>query len=483
MYYIWSLTLLAGSLVCWLATSGLASASDDTRTTQPNFIVLFADDLGYADLGSFGAVGMSTPELDRMAREGRRFTDFYVASPTCTPSRGALLTGCYPLRAGFDDAVAVRPDGSLSPSRVLWPGSPLGLHPDEVTIAEILRDAGYATGMVGKWHLGDRPLFNPTKHGFNQFFGVMFSNDMSPYDYFRGLERQDEPLDRDLQVQRYTEEAIDFIESRSGGPFFLYLAHTMPHTPLAASSRFRGTTQRGFYGDAVAEIDWSVGRILDCLRRNQLDENTLVIFTSDNGPWLKRGEHGGLATPLRGGKGSTYEGGMRVPCIAWQPGTIPAGTTCSEIATTMDVLPTFAKLAGGQIPTNRKLDGYNITSLLNGEPNATSPYQYFLYYFGNELHGVRSGRWKLRLRNHLRNENIYNYSASKTEFLPPALYDLKFDPGEQKSVLDDHPDVVERLAGYIDIARAELGDSLTEVKPTKVRAIGDVAELLSSTPE
>lgn len=457
---------------------GLAAAILPGRTAAepPNFLVIFADDLGYADLGCYGARGLETPEIDRMAAEGRRFTNFYVASPTCTPSRASLLTGCYPLRAGFDDAIAVRADGSRSPSRVLWPGSLLGLNPDEITVAEVLQKAGYATGMVGKWHLGDRPEFNPTEHGFDEYFGVPYSNDMSPYYYQRGQERLDEEVDRDQQLQRYTDEALNFIEQHGDEPFFLYLAHTMPHTPLGASAEFAGTSERGAYGDVIRELDDSTGRILQALRDAGLDERTLVIFTSDNGPWLHRGERGGHATPLRGGKGGTYEGGMRVPCIAWRPGVVPAKSVCNELATTMDLLPTLVAMAGGEVPADRKIDGHDITTLLAGDPAAESPYDHFLYYFGNELHGVRSGRWKLRTRNHLLNENIYNYGASKEVFLPEALYDLELDPGEQKSVLKDHPEVAKRLRRYLDAARADLGDSLTGVEPTGGRPSGRVAE-------
>ncbi|TWU26070.1 sulfatase family protein [Bythopirellula polymerisocia] len=464
--------MLHRSLICFLSLTIVAGVIHAAE--RPNFVVIFADDLGYADLGCFGAKDIETPAIDRMAREGRRFTDFYVASPTCTPSRAALLTGCYPLRAGFDVSIAVRKDGSRSPSRVLWPGSPMGLNPEEVTVAEALQDAGYATCMVGKWHLGDQPEFNPVNHGFDKYFGVLYSNDMSPYEYVRGTERLDEPLDRDEQLQRYTEEAVDFIQRERDKPFFLYLAHTMPHTPLGVSEKFRGVSKRGLYGDVVSEIDWSVGKILEVLRELELDERTLVVFTSDNGPWLHRGEDGGLATPLRGGKGSTYEGGVRVPCIMWQPNTVPADSVCNEISTTMDILPTFVSMSGGEVPTDRTIDGYDISQLVLGESQAASPYEYLLYYFGNELHGVRSGRWKLRAKNNLRNENIYNYSAPKDVYLPAALYDLERDPGEQKSVLKDHPKIVKRLQGYLDAARADLGDSLTGIKPSNMRPIGRV---------
>lgn len=464
-------------LAALFATAVLCCCTfSQAEAAQPNLIVIFTDDLGYADLGSYGARDIETPQLDQMAAEGRRFTNFYVASPTCTPSRASLLTGCYPVRAGFDDAIAVKADGTRSPSRVLWPNSPLGINPAEVTVGEILQKAGYATGMVGKWHLGDRPMFNPTNHGFDEYFGVPYSNDMSPYYYQRGLEKLDEPLqqlaDRNGQTKRYTDEALDFIRQQKQKPFFLYLAHTMPHTPLSVSEKFNGKSARGMYGDVVAEIDDSVGQILSLLRELELAENTLVIFTSDNGPWLHRGENGGLATPLRGGKGGTYEGGVRVPCLMWQPGYVPAGTVCDEIATTMDVLPTFAALAGSEPPQDRKIDGYDIRPLITAGANAKTPYEYLLYYFGNELHAVRSGRWKLRVRNHLRNENIYNYTAPSDVFLPPALYDLQRDPGEQKSVLHNHPEIAKRLRGYLDAARADLGDSLTGVAPTNARPSG-----------
>ena len=443
---------------------------------KPNFIVILADDLGYADLGCFGAVDMSTPELDRLAQEGMRLTSFHVAAPTCTASRAALMTGCYPVRVGMGDAIAPRADGTTSPSRVLWPNSPFGLNPDEITLPEILQKGGYVTGMIGKWHLGDPPKYNPVRHGFDEFFGVFFSNDMEPYDCYRNGDKLDEPIDRDLQTKRYTEEAVAFIRRSKDKPFFLYLAHTMPHIPLAASPEFRGKSKRGLYGDAVSEVDWSVGQMMATLRELGLDKNTLVLFSSDNGGWLLRGEQGGLNTPLRGGKGGTYEGGMCVPCIAWQRGVIPDGSTCHELTAAMDLLPTFVAMAGGEVPGDRIIDGHDITPLLKGEAGAKSPWQHYFYYFGNELHAVRSGRWKFRAKNLLKNENIYNKEWRETPIgeseIPPALYDLSRDPAEQKSVLGDHPKIAARLRGYLDIARQDLGDSLTGVEPTNARPIG-----------
>jgi len=439
---------------------------------RPNFIIILADDLGYADVGCFGAVDIETPEIDRMAREGMRLTDFHIAASTCTPSRAALMTGCYPVRVGMGDAIAGRGDGTVSPSRVLWPDSPYGLNPDEITIPEILKKAGYATGMVGKWHLGDAPKFNPVRHGFDEFFGVLYSNDMNPFAYFRGDKKLPDEVDRDRQIERYTAEAVDFISKHKDEPFFLYFAHNMPHTPLAASARFKGKSPRGPYGDAVSEVDWSVGQALATLRELKIDRRTLVIFTSDNGPWLVRGEQGGLATPLRGGKGSSYEGGFRVPCIAWQPGVVPEGATCDELASAMDLLPTFGALAGAEPPTDRMIDGHNIAPLLNGKPGAKSPWERMYYYFGNELHAVRSGRWKFRAKNHLRNENIYNKEWPADIVVPAALYDLARDPGEQKSVLADHPNIAERLRRYMAESREDLGDSLTGIEPANARYLG-----------
>lgn len=460
--------LLALCVAFSFALQSIARAAE-----RPNIILFLADDLGYADIGSFGAKDFETPQLDRMAKEGRRFTDFYVGGPACTPSRAALMTGCYPVRAGFADEVAYRADGTFSHSRVLWPESSFGINADEVTIPEVLRDAGYATGMVGKWHLGDAPKFNPVHHGFQEFFGAPYSHDMKPYYYLRGDQRLPDAVDLEHHVRRYTEEAKAFVRKHQSEPFFLYVAHHMPHTPLVASEAFKGKSKRGPFGDAVSELDWSVGQVLDELRELKLEKRTLVIFTSDNGPWLVRGEQGGSAVPLRGGKGTTYEGGVREPCVMWWPGTIPAGTVCDEVAATMDFLPTFAAIAGAKPPSDRKIDGHDIRPLLTGD-QAKSPWKALCYYLGNELHAVRSGRWKLRAKNSFFNENIYRADAPKDLVMPAALYNLRLDPGEQKSVLKDHPEIAKRLEGYLQAARADLGDSLTGVKPTNARPAGRV---------
>jgi arylsulfatase A len=460
-----------GLLVLLMLLTGLASQA--AAAERPNIIVILADDLGYADIGSFGAKDFETPQLDRLAKEGRRFTDFYVGGPACTPSRAALMTGCYPVRAGFADEVAYRADGTFSQSRVLWPNTKFGINPNEATVAEVLRDVGYATGMVGKWHLGDAPEFNPVRHGFSEFFGAPYSHDMKPYYYLRGEERLPETVDINHHVARYTDEAKAFIRKHREEPFFLYFAHHNPHTPLIASEKFRGKSKRGAFGDAVEELDWSVGQVIEELRQNDLDKRTLVIFTSDNGPWLVRGERGGSATPFRGGKGTTYEGGVREPCVMWWPGTIPADSVCHEVAATMDFLPTFAALAGAKLPSDRKIDGHDIRPLMTNE-HAASPWKALYYYLGNELHAVRSGPWKLRAKNNFFNENIYRKDAPHDLEMPEVLYNLQLDPGEQKSVLDDHPQIVKRLERYLQEARDDLGDSLTGVMPTNARPAGHV---------
>jgi arylsulfatase A-like enzyme len=454
--------------ICICATLGRAYAAE-----RPNFVVILADDLGYSDIGSFGAQHLETPSLDRMAKEGRRFTDFYVGGPACTPSRAALMTGCYPVRAGFADEVAYRADGTFSHSRVLWPNSTFGMNADEITIPEVLRDAGYATGIVGKWHLGDAPQFNPLHHGFDEFFGAPYSHDMKPYYYVRGEKQLSEKFDLDNHVRRYTDEATAFIRKHKDEPFFLYLPHHMPHTPLVASTAFKGKSKRGPFGDSVSELDWSVGQVLEVLRELKLDKRTLVIFTSDNGPWLVKGEQGGSARPLRGGKGTTYEGGVRVPCVMWWPGTIPADTTCREVAATMDFLPTFAALADATLPANHTIDGHNIFRLMTDD-SAKSPWKALYYYLGNELHAVRSGPWKLRAKNNFFNEDIYRKGAPRELEMPAALYNLRNDPGEQKSVLQDHPKIAQRLERYLAEARADLGDSLMGAKPTNARRPGRV---------
>jgi len=421
-----------------------------TKPRHPNFVVFLTDDQGYQDVGCFGSPLIRTPHLDRMAREGVKFTDFYVAAAICSPSRAALLTGCYPPRVGIE--------------RVLFPNDTIGLNPSEITIAEILRGQGYATTCIGKWHLGHKPEFLPTRQGFDSFFGIPYSNDMTidpearlaPGIHLREGQTLEDiragrtaggrvPLMRDEEVieypadlttltRRYTEQAVGFIKDNRHRPFFLYLPHTMPHVPLAASPAFKGKSPRGLYGDVIEELDWSAGQVLETLRDQGLAENTFVIFTSDNGPWLDMKADGGCALPLRAGKMTTYEGGLREPCIMWWPGTIPAGAVCSEVASTIDLLPTFAALAGAAVPGDRVIDGRDIRPLLTGGKNARSPHEAFYYYWLNDLQAVRCGKWKLM-------------RAGPNQF---ELYDLANDIGETQNLAARHPDVVQRLSAMMD---------------------------------
>ncbi len=420
---------LAGGSAASLALSGCVSQhiGGARREGPPNFVVIFTDDQGYNDLGCFGSPDIATPCIDRMAAEGRRFTSFCVAASVCSPSRAALLTGRYPLRAGIPG--------------VLFPKDTTGLDSSEVTIAEVLKQRDYATACIGKWHLGHLPEFLPTRHGFDYYYGIPYSNDMKMN---KEAERCQVPLMRNEEViefpavqssltERYTEEAVSFIEANKDRPFFVYLPHTMPHVPLHVSERFTNKSDAGVYGDVIECIDWSTGQILDTLDRLGLDDNTLVVFTSDNGPWLGKGDHAGSAHPLRDGKFSIYEGGFRVPCVMRWPGTIPPGTQCPELATAMDLLPSFARLAGVSAPTDRVIDGRDIVPLITGPPGAKTPHDAFYYYAGKELRAVRSGKWKLLLKH--RNKGV----------APGALYDIEADVREQHDVLAEHPDTTDRL--------------------------------------
>jgi arylsulfatase A-like enzyme len=407
-----------------------AEAAPTSR--PPNFIVILTDDQGYQDIGCFGSPDIATPNLDRMAAEGMKFTDFYVAGPVCTPSRAALLTGCYPLRVGLP--------------RVLGPGDTTGLSDQEVTLAELLKQRGYATMCVGKWHLGHQPPFLPTRHGFDRYFGIPYSNDMpteasdgrSGVPLMRDEQVIEHPVAQDTLTQRYTEQAVRFIRESKDRPFFLYLPHTMPHVPLHVSPRFSGRSKRGLYGDVIEELDWSVGEILRALKEAGIDENTCVVFTSDNGPWLGKKEHGGSASPLRGGKFSTYEGGMREPCLMRYPGKIPAGKVCAELATTMDLLPTLTRLAGGTVPADRVIDGKDIWPLMAGQAAARTPHDAFFYYDRRDLMAVRSGDWKYH-------RELKPSADGRDKTQAAALYNLRTDIAESRDVLADHPDVGRRL--------------------------------------
>lgn len=451
--------LVVLSMTCLL--QGQATQPQDDR---PNFIIIFTDDQGYQDLGCFGSPLIKTPRLDTMAAQGMKFTSFYSAAPVCTPSRAALLTGCYPQRVGLPV--------------VLFPDAKVGINADEITLAELLKTRGYATICIGKWHLGHLPPFLPTRHGFDYYFGLPYSNDMQPPNKNRSypplpLMRNEEVVeydpDQSLLTERYTQEAIKFITANKDRPFFLYLPHSMPHTPLHVSERFKGKSKRGHYGDVIECIDWSTGEILDTLARLGLDEKTLVVFTSDNGPWLPMGEDGGSALPLRDGKGSAYEGGMREPCIMRWPGHIPAGKVCDQIAVTIDLYPTFARLAGAKLPTNRIIDGKDIWPLMHGDENAKTPHEAFFYYRAYNLEAIRCGDWKLILEREKGPE-------TPNQKLTEALYNLQTDIGEQHNVLAEHPEVVNRLHALMERSREDLGDQLARQPGKNRRLPGRVQE-------
>jgi len=460
----------AGAALAGLAPvirSAAASASAGSAASRPpNVVIIFTDDQGYEDVGCFGSPLIRTPNLDRMAAEGMRLTDFYVAASVCSPSRAALMTGCYPQRINmnvFDRIVKGQRRGG---GVVLFPNSPTGLNPNEITLAEILKSRGYATACVGKWHLGHLPQFMPMRQGFDSYYGIPYSNDMritkdgkSGPPLMRNDQVIEHPANQDTLTRRYTEEAVRFIQANKDRPFFLYLPHTMPHIPIHASDRFRGKSRRGLYGDVIEEIDWSVGQVLDTLKACGVDRQTLVIFTSDNGPWIRFGEHGGSAHPLRDGKGTIYEGGMREPCIMRWPEKIPAGTVCREITSTIDLLPTIAHLAGAEPPTDRVIDGKDIRPLLFGEAGARSPHDAFYFYPKQETKpmAIRWGRWKFYkagLRHRTWKENgkwIHRKVPCPTE-----LYDLEADISETKNLADQHPDLVAKLTKMMDDFDADL---------------------------
>lgn len=428
--------------------ASLAFAQNARR--PPNFVVIFCDDLGYGDLGAFGNPTIRTPHLDRMATEGQRWTSFYSADSVCTPSRSALLTGRLPIRTGmYSDT-----------RRVLFPDSAGGLPASEITIAELLKMRGYATAAIGKWHLGFQPEYLPMKQGFDSYFGIPYSNDMdatfkmnSRAEYFNFLKnpkreywnvplmRNEEIIERPAEqttlTQRYTDEAIQFIGANKNRPFFLYLAHSMPHMPLFRSKGFENKSLRGLYGDVIEELDANVGRLLDELRKRKLDRNTLVVFTSDNGPWALFDELGGSAGLLRGAKGGTYEGGMREPTIFWQPGALKPGVV-AEIGATLDLLPTFCTLAGVKAPADRVLDGYDLSPVLLGK--GASPRKTMFYWRGSKLFAVRHGAYKA----HFITQSEYGGEAPKTHDAP-ELYNLDEDPSEKFNIAAKHPDVITEI--------------------------------------
>ena len=458
---------LAAAVPAALAPRWLAAAPP----AKPNVIIIYADDQGYGDLSCYGAAKLKTPHIDRMAAEGMKFTDFYVSAPVCSPTRTSLMTGCYPRRVGMHQ-------------HVLFPHSTRGMNPSEITIAELLKKQGYATACVGKWHLGHQTKFLPTRQGFDYYYGIPFSNDMwlpagmkyakdaklpadlsdavrekgerkrSTVPLMRNEEVIEYPADQPELTERYTAEAVKFITANKAKPFFLYLPHTMPHYPLHISKRFKGKSEGGLFGDVIECMDWGVGEILAALKKLGIDDKTFVIYTSDNGPAA------GSAGPLRGKKGSTWEGGMREPCIMRWPGQIPAGSVCKELATIMDLLPTVARLAGAKAPTDRVIDGKDIWPLIAGTPGATTPHEAFFYHTSQgQLAAVRSGKWKL----HLKPPRPRRPRPKKGEPRPkpqpppgPQLYDLSADIGEKTDLAAQHPDVVQRLTALLNRFDAEL---------------------------
>jgi len=454
----------------FLATSAACMAfplqawKTEKPAVQPNVILIYLDDMGYGDLGSTGALDYNTPNIDRLSDEGIFFSHYLSPQAVCSASRAGLMTGCYPNRVGFSGALDHR--------------STIGIGDDEETIADILKKKGYSTAMYGKWHLGCQQQFLPVHHGFDEFFGIPYSHDMWPGHPTAGsyypplpLYENEEVVDTNPDYSRFTRQftmkTIDFIKRNRAKPFFIYLAHPLPHVPLGASQEFAGKSQQGLYGDVMMEIDWSVGEIIRTLRNLNLDNNTLVIFTSDNGPWINYGNHAGSTAGLREGKGTTFEGGQRVPCIMWWKGTIPAGTVTSRLVSGIDILPTLAEATGAPLPAKR-IDGVSLLPLMLGDLSATPRSTFYYYYRRNSLEAVTDGHWKL----------IFPHPGRTYEGFQPGndgkpgkvnenyqfergLYDLRRDPGERYNVMESHPEIVERLEALASEARDDLGDDLT----------------------
>ncbi|MBS0205576.1 MAG: sulfatase [Planctomycetes bacterium] len=492
LHIIATLILIPISLELSIHSNKQAHSAEKPRV--PNIVLILADDLGYGDLGCYGATDIKTLHIDSLARDGLRLTSFYVAQPVCTASRAALLTGSYSNRVGLS--------GALNHT------STTGIHPHELLLSSLFRSRGYATGIYGKWHLGHQPPFLPTRRGFDEWFGIPYSNDNGPlHPVTRGIPalpwyHNEEVIERDPDqsqfTRRLTGHATDFIKRNKERPFFLYLPHIMPHVPIFASQSFLKSSQRGLYGDVVQELDWSVGQILSVLHDQGLEDRTVVIFTSDNGPFLSYGEHAGSAGSLREGKLTTFEGGVREPCLIRWPGHVPAGTVTDEPVATMDLYVTLAGLIGAELPAV-KLDGSDLMPLLTGQVGAKGR-ESFWYYSGDELHAVRRGPWKLHLPHeyltvaaepgkggkpsnfgHLKPESIElsgirgiaSRHGYRVEKIGLSLFNLQDDVGEQQNVADQHPEIVARLMDEVVSARADLGDALTNRRPTNARPVGD----------
>ena len=412
--------------------------AEESNSTYPNIVFIFTDDLGYGDIGAFGAMDIKTPNIDRLANEGIKFTSFLSASPVCSPSRAGLLTGRMPQRMGIN--------------AVFFPESFTGMDPKEVTFAEILKEKGYQTAAVGKWHLGHMEQFLPLNQGFDQYFGIPYSNDMASVVYLRNNEVEEFNVDQTYTTQKYTEEALSYIDKASGSPFLLYLAHNQPHVPIYASPDFQGKSNRGLYGDVIQEIDWSVGQILEKLEEKGILENTLIIFSSDNGPWLVMEDHGGSAGPLREGKQYTFEGGVRVPTVAMWKGKIAPGQVYESMATQMDWFPTFANIVGAEIPTDRIIDGRDLSPVLfeNGIREESG----FLYYFLEDQRGYQLGDWKVK-RPYVGFEGSRGMKAVAAH--DTLLFNLKNDPGETINLAKEHPEKLAQMMRAMDLAVKQLG--------------------------
>ncbi len=477
------------SIIIPLSILALLSAFlPKSKEKPPNVVIIFMDDLGYGDLSVNGALDYRTPNLDHMATEGIRFTNFLAAQAVCSASRSALLTGCYPNRIGFSGA--------------LFPGAKVGISSEEMTIADLLKQKNYATAIFGKWHLGDDKKFLPLQHGFDEYFGIPYSNDMWPVNYdgtpaktdqnkyrfpplplIDGNDKADEVKtleDQGLLTKRYTERAVNFIKKNKNKPFFLYVPHSMPHVPINASPAFKGKSKQGLYGDVMMEMDWSVGEILKSLKDNGLDNNTLVIFTSDNGPWLNFGNHAGSTGGLREGKGVSFEGGLRVPCIMRWKGTMPAGLVCNQLTSTIDILPTIAAICNVKLPKNR-IDGVNMLPILRGDMD-NQPRKYFYYYYRkNDLQAVRRDNWKLVLPHNGRSyvgqlpgDDGFPGPSPENFPYPQGLYDLRRDRAEAYDVQAKYPEILAELLKVAEEARDDLGDDITKREGKNRRQSGRI---------
>lgn len=483
--------IISTALVVCLFISCKPKKEEGSAAKKTNVVLIFIDDMGYGDLGCYGATGFETPNLDAMASKGMRFTNFYAAQPVCTASRAGLLTGCYPNRIGFSGA--------------LFPHHKIGLNSKELTMAEMFKEQGYATACFGKWHLGWQEAFLPLQHGFDEYLGLPYSNDMWPHSNIDGHKLPEDqgrgkmpplPLiegnnvidtisslkDQDKLTALYTERAVDFIDRNADNPFFLYVPHTMAHVPLGVSDKFRNQSQQGFYGDVMMEIDWSVGEINKALEQHGIAENTIVIFTTDNGPWLNYGNHAGSSGGLREGKTTSWEGGQRVPFIINWPNNTPEGMVCNKLACAVDLLPTLSRITGGKLSDN-KIDGVDITSLFKGDFK-TNPRETIWYYFGkNNLNGVRKGHWKLVMPHSWGSYNAkpgndgHGSKRVKMTIEKPELYNMVRDPGEQYNVFDYYPEKVKELMLEVEKARGQLGDLNVGIeKGSENREIGRLKE-------